>query len=538
MLSITITFKYPQLDVNIEGGQENMSKSSNMVYKTLVIAIIILCIGMSITPSIAIYNKKKSLTSSSGGKTLYVDGKNSVNYNKQKITHYNSNELLFNDKKAYSYNAYCPSMEIGFYYFYLDDPGNITYFQWLDILISGGTWTNDGKWLCCFYNNGVLVEVDPEYGWVYIIGGGGVGLNGLAYNPTNNKLYGVSSYALYEIDINTGEQDYIGSFNNDDQAIIGIAFDANGVLYAWDVKYSGDSYLYTVDILTGQATIVGSLGLTLCYAQDGAFDYETDTLYLSAYVISPFYGGYLIDCDEDTGNCNIIGQFEGDAELDALAIPYNWSGPTAVFTWTPSLPNPDETIFFNASASYDPEGYITLYEWDWDTDGVFDENHTNPTANHSWPDYGFYPVTLKVIDNGSLTGNKTKTVRVGNQPPDTPVINGPSSGNPDTEYCFTFHSTDADGDNIKYFIDWSDGINNETAYVHSCVPIEVCRTFSNKGTYYITAVAVDVWGAYSEAGCFEFEIPRTRATTNIVWLQWFLESYPLFERLFSLIKAI
>jgi len=120
-----------------------------------------------------------------------------------------------------------------------------------------------------------------------------------------------------------------------------------------------------------------------------------------------------------------------------------------------------------------------------------------------------------------------------NQPPDAPVIDGPHRWPAGKELCFTFHSTDPDGDNVKYFIDWSDGINNETTYVPSCVPIEVCRTFSDKEFYFITAVAVDIWGAYSEAGCFEFEIPRTRTISSY---HWFLERFPLLEKLLTYVR--
>jgi hypothetical protein len=159
-----------------------------------------------------------------------------------------------------------------------------------------------------------------------------------------------------------------------------------------------------------------------------------------------------------TGKLTLIGEFEGGAGLAALAIPCNWSGaPHADFTWTPTIANPGKMILFNASGSYDPNGYFTLYEWDWDNDKVFDENHTNPTASHSWPIYGYYPVTLKVTDNSSKTEMRTKTVRVGNQPPTAPTIIGPTGGGVGTEYKYTFITTDPDKDALYYYIEWGDG---------------------------------------------------------------------------------
>jgi hypothetical protein len=86
--------------------------------------------------------------------------------------------------------------------------------------------------------------------------------------------------------------------------------------------------------------------------------------------------------------------------------------PVADFTWIPQNPKPKQPIVFDASASHDSDGTITLYEWDWNNDGTFDESHTSPTATHTWDAAGNYKVTLRVTDNNSATGTITKTVYV------------------------------------------------------------------------------------------------------------------------------
>lgn len=55
----------------------------------------------------------------------------------------------------------------------------------------------------------------------------------------------------------------------------GCAFDSKGTLYA--IECNGD--LYTVDIKTGQQTLVGSTGITSDYYSDCIIDPETDTMY-------------------------------------------------------------------------------------------------------------------------------------------------------------------------------------------------------------------------------------------------------------------
>jgi hypothetical protein len=55
---------------------------------------------------------------------------------------------------AYGFVAYSTAyLPIGPCYFKLNNPGNITLLsEWLiPNFLSGGTWTNDGRWLCCYW---------------------------------------------------------------------------------------------------------------------------------------------------------------------------------------------------------------------------------------------------------------------------------------------------------------------------------------------------------------------------------------------------
>jgi hypothetical protein len=88
--------------------------------------------------------------------------------------------------------------------------------------------------------------------------------------------------------------------------------------------------------------------------------------------------------------------------------------PFADFIWMPSSPKQNQIVIFNASASNDPDGYITLYEWDWNSDGRYEESDTSPIATHSWTQAGNYSVTLRVTDNNGSTNVKTITVSITN----------------------------------------------------------------------------------------------------------------------------
>jgi PKD repeat protein len=92
--------------------------------------------------------------------------------------------------------------------------------------------------------------------------------------------------------------------------------------------------------------------------------------------------------------------------------------PIAEFTWTPQEPYTNEIITFNATNSSDPNGIITLYEWDWNNDGIYDDTSTTPNITHSWPTHGTYPITLQVTDDTNLTGIISKTVEIFKTPYD------------------------------------------------------------------------------------------------------------------------
>ena len=86
--------------------------------------------------------------------------------------------------------------------------------------------------------------------------------------------------------------------------------------------------------------------------------------------------------------------------------------PVALFSWSPQDPLVNQSILFDASASYDSDGAITTYEWDWDNDGMFDEISASATTTHSWAEPGSYPVTICVIDDEDATGMLTKILSV------------------------------------------------------------------------------------------------------------------------------
>lgn len=82
---------------------------------------------------------------------------------------------------------------------------------------------------------------------------------------------------------------------------------------------------------------------------------------------------------------------------------------------TYGLDTPEVTVYFNASESYDPDGRVVQYDWDFDSDGIFDyTSHSSPYAEHTFTKNGDYSVALKVTDNGrySQMGFNTGLVKI------------------------------------------------------------------------------------------------------------------------------
>ncbi len=215
------------------------------------------------------------------------------------------------DEFMYGYRA--DSEPESLIYFDLCDPGTIDEIgpTQSNNFIAGATCYPNSRWIGCEYGIGKLWEIDRFTGEMFLIGGGGENLNALAYDPIYNKMYGSGdNNYLYKVDPDTGQQEQIGPFGSDVEYMIGMSFDSDGILYGWDL---GTDCLWTIDTETGEAEEIGPLGIDLNYAQDGNFDRQTDTLYLTAYTST----GQLYQCDKETGQCTIIGEFEDGAEITA-----------------------------------------------------------------------------------------------------------------------------------------------------------------------------------------------------------------------------
>lgn len=72
----------------------------------------------------------------------------------------------------------------------------------------------------------------------------------------------------------------------------------------------------------------------------------------------------------------------------------------------------DSPISFDATGSYDPDGNIVSYEWDWNGDGNFDESTDSDTITHTWIEPYSGTIVLRVKDNEGATSTANAYVEV------------------------------------------------------------------------------------------------------------------------------
>ena len=85
--------------------------------------------------------------------------------------------------------------------------------------------------------------------------------------------------------------------------------------------------------------------------------------------------------------------------------------PIAMYEYSPLMPVAGQRVTFNATKSYDPDGEILWYLWEFE-DGT-KINTTNPVIIYTFPSSGENLVTLTVKDIDGLYASVNKTIKVG-----------------------------------------------------------------------------------------------------------------------------
>jgi outer membrane protein assembly factor BamB len=150
--------------------------------------------------------------------------------------------------------------------------------------------------------------------------------------------------------------------------------------------------------------------------------------------------------------------FRHDIKHSACFGEENNSLPIAFFSWYPLRPCIDNPIIFNASDSYDPDGNIISYEWDWNNDNIYDEELNIPIVSHNWSNPGTYIINLRVTDNNWVKSSINKTINISlKNHPQAEFFFSPKDPYTSDIVEFVDDSSDEDGDILIWNWDFGDG---------------------------------------------------------------------------------
>ena len=100
--------------------------------------------------------------------------------------------------------------------------------------------------------------------------------------------------------------------------------------------------------------------------------------------------------------------FDGDIYVDPCDGAQD---PVAVASAVPHGQTVCDPIHFFDDGSYDPDGGdIVLFEWDWNNDGVYDEE--GPDGYHAWNELGTFYVQFRVTDDESATDDLDQPLEI------------------------------------------------------------------------------------------------------------------------------
>jgi outer membrane protein assembly factor BamB len=285
----------------------------------------------------------------------------------------------------------------------------------------------DGTIYIGSYDNRLLaINPDGTLKWQFMAGdhvgsSPSIGEDGTIYvGSSDKKLYAISPDGVKKWSFTAGDKVTSGpSIGSDGTIYVGsedyklYAINPDGSL-KW--SFTTDYYVYSSPAISLDGTVYVISANSNLYAinSDGTMKWN----YILGY--TPGHAG----SSPAIGSDGTIYAGSVDHKLYAIGAT-EYQPPTADA-------GPDQTVDegdlvqFNGSASYDPDGTIETYEWDFTSDGTYDYQETSTNApdgafdgitEHIYGDDGVYTATLRVTDDGEESDTDLCDVTVNNVEP-------------------------------------------------------------------------------------------------------------------------
>jgi PKD repeat protein len=223
------------------------------------------------------------------------------------------------------------------------------------------------------------------------------------------------------------------------------------------------------------------------FDSDGTFDADTNTTPTAQYTYEA-PGTY-------TARVRVTDNSAPGATATAttqIVVSAANQAPAAALSGQPLSGVTPLMVMFDASASIDPDGVITMFEWDYDNDGTFEESTgTTATAMHTYDAPGNYTAVVRVTDNGTPGLTATASVDIvgnANQPPTVSISAESEVGKVPFAASFLANAADPDGSITKYEWDFEDDgtYDDETGTTNT-----VQHTYDTSGNYTVRVRVTD-----------------------------------------------
>jgi hypothetical protein len=193
----------------------------------------------------------------------------------------------------------------------------------------------------------------------------------------------------------------------------------------------------------------------------GGYDGVADSIQPPAtgYYGGTYIGHYNLKTNSLSGDTTYVeegyhktsGDYDGSTSTDQndaavwFNVEDNYNAPVAVINtggYT-TFYTGDKVNFNGASSTASTGSSITKYQWDFESDGVWDME--GATTSNTYNKKGTYRVSLKVTDSLGETNTATSTLDIRNHPPTAAFAYSPSNPTTLDTIYFTDTSTDTDG---------------------------------------------------------------------------------------------
>jgi len=233
-----------------------------------------------------------------------------------------------------------------------------------------------------------------------------------------------------------------------------------------------------------------------------------------------------IDISANNDNIIIVSERDGD-----IVAYYSLDGLTTILEATIETEAVNPRIVHNgdleATCTFIQDGSVYYSTTEnggetWSTPEIVDEpENANVPEEFKASDVCGYGAAWMNSDDGNVYFAGLG----GNSPPVAPTIDGPTKLKRFINYEFTFTTTDPNGDDVSYYVDWGDGATSDwSTPVASGTPIKIKHRWTTKDTFIVKCKAKDTSDAESAWAELSVSTPRTAMMPMI--LQKILDTFP------------